>query len=30
MEIKISENVFKFDLVNFGVFKRRKLTSTTY
>jgi hypothetical protein len=25
MEIKISENIFKFDFVNFGVHKRYKI-----
>ncbi|CAD8084903.1 unnamed protein product [Paramecium sonneborni] len=30
MEIKISENIFKFEMIGFGVSKKRKLTNTLY
>ncbi|CAD8077372.1 unnamed protein product [Paramecium primaurelia] len=30
MEIKICENIFKFEMVGFGVSKKRKLTNTLY
>ncbi|CAD8179938.1 unnamed protein product [Paramecium octaurelia] len=30
MEVKISDNIFKFEMINFGVSKKRKLTNTLY
>ncbi|CAD8085959.1 unnamed protein product [Paramecium sonneborni] len=30
MEIKICENIFKFEMIGFGVSKKRKLTNTLY
>ncbi|CAK81051.1 unnamed protein product (macronuclear) [Paramecium tetraurelia] len=30
MEVKICENIFKFEMINFGVSKKRKLTNALY